>query len=127
MPGMVPTPPRRGRATARVVEADVAAGDLRAIRETLDRAGTFTAVSGAAQTIVGTVGVAAALVAHRQNTASRWMAVWLTAATVGILIALAGIVRKARRLHVSLAAAPARRFGLAFLPLAFLLWRRNFA
>lgn len=105
---------------------------LRFIRETMERAGSFTAVPGWGQTIVGALGLGAAAAAHRQATRDAWLATWLGAAVVAVAISIVAIVRKARAAQVPLASGPARRFGIAFLsPVAIgalmtlALWRRN--
>lgn len=105
---------------------------LRFIRETMERAGSFTAVPGWGQTIVGAVGLAAAAVAHRQIDRDAWLTTWLSAAVMAVAISVVAIVRKARAAQMPLASGPARRFGIAFLsPVAIgalmtlALWRRS--
>jgi hypothetical protein len=44
------------------------------------------------------------------------MVVWLGAAAVATLIALASMIRKARRANISLSTGPARKFFLSFFP-----------
>lgn len=102
------------------------------IRETMERAGRFTAVSGWGQASVGVIGLAAALVAHRQPTPDRWLLVWLVSAVVSGGVGAAAIVRKARRAQMPLGSGPARRFSIAFLtPVAIgallttALWQRG--
>jgi hypothetical protein len=93
---------------------DRAADHLRFIRETMERAGVFTAVSGWGQVVVGFIGLAAAAVAARQPTPRAWLTVWLTAAALAVIVDFWAIRRKARRLGVPLVATPARRFALSF-------------
>jgi hypothetical protein len=89
---------------------------LQFIRETMERAGAFTAVSGAGQIIVGGVGLLAAAIAGRVDSADGVVAVWVAAAVVGGGIGLAAMARKARRANVPLLSAPGRKFALGFLP-----------
>jgi hypothetical protein len=110
----LPTAPARTRPAQ-----ERAAAHLRFIRDTMERAGSFTAVSGWGQVAAGAVGLLAGLAARRQADALRWLAVWLSAAALGAVIAVVAIWRKARRLGTPLVSGPGRRFGLAFLtPLA---------
>src|SRR5689334_9838835 len=72
--------------------------NLRFIRETMERAGTFTAISGWGMVAVGAVACVAATLAPRQPTVARWLAVWLAAAVLGGLVSLGSTYRKARRI-----------------------------
>src|SRR2546423_13496094 len=56
--------------------------NLRYIRQTMERAGSFTAVPGWGQIAVGTTALAAAFVAARQRTPELWLATRLRAAPV---------------------------------------------
>src|SRR2546423_4539042 len=60
--------------------------NLRYIRQTMERAGSFTAVPGGGQIAGGTTALAAAFVASRQRTPELWLATWLGAATVALAI-----------------------------------------
>lgn len=90
--------------------------DLRFIRNTMERAGSFTAVPGWGGVGIGVTGLIAAALASQQGTASRWLTVWLGAAAVATLIALFSMIRKARRANISLSTGPARKFFLSFFP-----------
>jgi hypothetical protein len=93
--------------------------NLRFIRETMERAGSLTAVSGGGQVAVGVTALVAATVASLQPGVERWLAVWLLEAALALAISVWATVRKARALRVSLLSGPARRFGFGFsLPLA---------
>jgi hypothetical protein len=90
--------------------------NLRFIRETMEGAARFTAVSGTGEIAVGLTAIAAAYLASVQETRWAWLAVWLCEAVVGALVSIAAIVRKARRTNVSLISEPVRRFILGLLP-----------
>jgi len=90
--------------------------NLRFIRETMERAGSFTAVSGWGMVAVGGVAFVAALVAPLQGTPAGWVAVWLSAAIVSLLASAWAIARKAAASNVALDSGPARKLVLAFAP-----------
>jgi hypothetical protein len=96
-----------------------AADHLQYIRDTMERAGSFTAVSGWGQALVGTIGLAAAALAMRVVEPALWLTIWLGVAVAGATIAAVAISRKANRLGIPMFSRPARRFALAFAtPLA---------
>jgi hypothetical protein len=86
------------------------------IRQTMARAGPFTAVPGKGQIAVGLIGLVAAVVAGRQANAGAWLAVWLAAAALAVVVASVGIRMKARALGTLVLSGPARRFALGFAP-----------
>ena len=92
-----------------------AADHLAYIRQTMDRAGTFTAVSGKGQIAVGVIGLMAAWVSARQ-TPGEWLVVWLVAAAVAGVVAVAGIWMKSRALGTPVVSGPGRRFAFGFAP-----------
>ena len=93
-----------------------AAADLRYIRDTMARAGSFTAVPGWGMVAIGTTALPAAWLAARQPTPLAWLVIWLAEATLALALAGWAIVRKARTGYTALDSGVARRFGLAFLP-----------
>jgi hypothetical protein len=96
-----------------------AAANLRFIRETMESAGSFTAVSGWGQVAIGTTAIVAAIVAGRQPTRAGWLTTWLVEAVVAVAIAGAAMVAKARRKGLSLFSGSSRKFWPAFTaPLA---------
>ncbi len=90
--------------------------NLRFIRETMERAGTFTAVSGWGEIIIGASALVAAVVAARQPSSLRWVAVWLAEALVAGTISAWATSRKARSARVPLLSGPGRKLVLAFAP-----------
>jgi hypothetical protein len=90
--------------------------NLRFIRQTMESATAFTAVSGWGVATVGATALLAAVIAHRQTDAGAWLAVWLSEAVLSFLIASGTTVRKARASKQPLFAVPARRFALSFSP-----------
>jgi hypothetical protein len=98
---------------------DHAEESLQFIRRAMERSSTFTAVPGLGGAGMGIVGAVAAMVAAAQPSSSRWLAVWLVAAVVAMVVGLAAMWRKAARLGAPLAAAVGRRFALSLAaPLA---------
>lgn len=112
----MPTPVRQPRSEPPVALHERAMDDLRFIRQTMERAGSFTAVPGWGGVAIGVIGVAAAPVAHAQPTPLRWLAVWLGTAAVAGLVAAGTLALKARRNRVPLRTGPGRTFLLSFLP-----------
>jgi hypothetical protein len=89
--------------------------DLRFIRETMERAGPFTAVPGWGGVVIGGVALAAAPLAGPAD-GMRWLATWLAAAGLSVVVGLAAIARKARASNAPFIGAPLQRFALAYVP-----------
>jgi hypothetical protein len=96
--------------------ADRALDNLRYIRATMERAGSFTAVPGWGQVAIGISALGAAVVAARQASTLNWLVTWLGEAMLALTIGGWTMVRKARAANDSLLTGPGRRFGLSFLP-----------
>ena len=96
--------------------SDRALDNLRFIRETMERAGTFTAISGWGIAAVGIVAMAAALVARARATVEWRVGTWVTTAVVCIALSLWATARKARRSELSMVSGPAQKLALAFSP-----------
>src|SRR5581483_3589832 len=94
--------------------------DLRYIRQTMERAGAFTAVPGWGIVALGVSALAAALLAQRHATAlqidDRWLEIWLAEALLALVIAIIALREKARRAKVPLFSEPGRQFALSFAP-----------
>jgi hypothetical protein len=94
---------------------DHALDQLRVIRETMERAGAFTAVPGWGGAAIGVSALLTGMMAP-PSASRRWMTAWLIDAAVAAAIGFAALVHKARRTRTALSGAPARRFALAFAP-----------
>jgi hypothetical protein len=90
--------------------------NLKYIRQTLERAGSFTAVPGKGGVLMGVVAVAASGLAARQPGTGGWLTVWTVAAVVAMAIGLAGAVLKSRRFQMPLFSGPGRKFIAGFTP-----------
>src|SRR2546430_7279936 len=95
---------------------DRALDNLRYIRQTMERAGSFTAVPGWGQVAVGATALVAALLAARQPTPELWLATWLGEAVVALGIGRAAPGRQTFALDEPPASGPGRRAGLRLLP-----------
>lgn len=90
--------------------------NLRFIRQTMEDAVYFTAVSGVGEIVVGLTALAAAWLAARQTTAQGWLAVWLGEALIAAVVTGGAVVWKARQARLSLVSRPGRRFALGLVP-----------
>jgi len=90
--------------------------DLRFIRETMENAAAFTAVSGWGMVAVGAVAFAAAGVAATQPTVRGQLVAWFAAAAASITISSYASWRKAKRANAPLFHGAGRKFLLSFLP-----------
>jgi hypothetical protein len=94
--------------------------NLAYIRETMESAASFTAVSGWGMVAIGALAVVITLAAGRlpasSPEATRWMVIWLSAAVVSMLISGVATMRKARAAHMPLLSGPGRKLLLSFSP-----------
>jgi len=89
--------------------------NLRFIRETMERAGPFTAVPGWGGVLMGFIALGASAIAGSLGDA-RWLVIWLATATVCVGVGFTAMMLKARAATARLFAAPFQRFALAYLP-----------
>lgn len=90
--------------------------NLRYIRETMESASSFTAVSGFGEVAIGVTAIAAAVVAAMKPVVRYWVAIWLAEAFLSLLIAGSAMFRKARAAGMPMLSGPGRKFALSFSP-----------
>ncbi len=93
--------------------------NLRFIRETMERATSFTAVSGWGQCAIGLAALLAVVIAARQPGVEAWLGVWLATGFLSLLIAGYGMSRKARAAELPLLSRPGRKLAINFSPPVF--------
>lgn len=92
-----------------------AADNLRFIRDTMERAGSFTAVPGWGGAVIGITALAAGLLAWGRPPRQQFI-IWLCESIVALALATIFVRRKSKRLSLSLQSRPARRALLSFIP-----------
>jgi hypothetical protein len=90
--------------------------NLRYIRGTMERAGSFTAVPGLGGVLMGSIALVAAWIAGPRVVEPRWLAVWGAAAAVAMLVGIAAAALKSRRMKLPLLSGPGRKFIAGFAP-----------
>jgi len=90
--------------------------NLRYIRETMESAGSFTAVPGWGGLWMGLTALVAGVVAALQPTLERTLAIWVCGAPLGLSIGTWAIARKARAARLPLLSGPGRKFALSLSP-----------
>ena len=90
--------------------------NLRYIRQTMERAGSFTAVPGKGGILMGICALAAATVSAGRQGDARWLVVWTSAALLAVAIGLACAALKARQCNMPLFSGPGRKFVAGFAP-----------
>ncbi len=92
-----------------------AADNLRFIRDTMERAGSFTAVPGWGGVVIGCTAVAAGALTADLSERRAFFA-WLTEAAVALVLSSIAVRLKSKRLDLSLKSPAARRALLSFMP-----------
>ncbi len=90
--------------------------NLRFIRDTMERASAFTAVSGLGLVVMGLTSLAAAALAARQVTDDGRVAVWIIEALLACVVAVTAMWRKAHAAGEPLLSGPGRRFAFSLVP-----------
>jgi hypothetical protein len=111
--------PARTRSHEPVALHAHAMDNLRFIRETMERAGSFTAVPGMGGVLMGISALGAALLAARQTKLESWLGVWVGEAIFAVLIGVVAATRKARAGKATLLSGPGRKFALGLAPSIF--------
>jgi hypothetical protein len=89
--------------------------NIRVIRETMERAGSFTSIPGWGGFFIGISAVVAAVLAQRAVSDPRaWLRVWLVEAIVAAVIGAATITMKWRRTATPFMSGAARRFFVSY-------------
>jgi hypothetical protein len=94
---------------------DHAADNLRFIRDTMERAASFTAVPGHGGVLIGLTALAAGIIAIGRDPTQQFV-IWCGEAAVAAVVAYVAVCRKSRRLKMSLQTRAARRALLSFMP-----------
>jgi hypothetical protein len=104
--------------------------NLRYIRETMERAGSFTAVPGWGGVAMGATALAAAGLASHASSHRAWLTCWLLEGMVAVAAGVVAMARKAGAAGLPMWNAPARKFLFSFLPpliagavLTLVLWQ----
>jgi hypothetical protein len=106
--------PEPGSPEPRYLHA-AAIDNLRFIRDTMEGASSFTAVSGWAMVVVGLTALAtSAITASMPN--SMWIRTWIAEASLAVAISIVGLLAKTRRLGKPLMSRPGRKFVTGLLP-----------
>lgn len=90
--------------------------NLRFIRETMEAAGTFTAVSGWGQVVIGFTAIVAALVAAPFARTTDWVLIWAAEALLALLISVWFMYNKAKSASIPLLSGSARKLLFSFSP-----------
>ena len=93
--------------------------NLEYIRETMERATSFTAISGWGQVAIGFTALASAFISAQQKTFKAWLAVWVAEAVIALLIAGWSMDRKARAAKMPLLSGPGRKVAFSLSPPIF--------
>jgi len=90
--------------------------NLAFIRDAMEAAGSFTAVSGWGMVAVGCLAAIAAVLAIIEPDVTKSLIIWLAAAVLAPGVMLWAIVHKARAAKMPLNTGPGRKFFLSFSP-----------
>ena len=111
---------------------DHAMDNLRYIRETMERAGSFTAVPGWGGVAMGISAVVACVIAMRQTSNQAWLTTWMAEGALAIAVGIAAMWRKATAAGLPIWSPPVRKFVFSFVPplivgaaLTVVLWRAD--
>lgn len=104
------------RSTEPLALHDYAMENLRFIRQTMERATSFTAVPGRGMVTIGITATLVALVAPSPAEQERWFFSWFAEAVLALVIGILMMRRKARAANVALLSGPGGKFILNCFP-----------
>ena len=90
--------------------------NLQFIRQTMEAAGTFTAVSGWGTVVIGVTAIGAAALAGITHSTMRWIFIWFCEAVLSVGISVYTMALKARAAKLPLWSEPARKILFSFAP-----------
>ena len=90
--------------------------NLRYIRQTMEAAATFTAVSGWGTMLIGATALVATGLALSTHSTTRWVFIWLCEAALSVAISVYTMALKARAARLPLWSEPARKIVFSFAP-----------
>ena len=90
--------------------------DLRFIRQTMENAGSFTAVPGWGGVAMGATALVATALAPQPGSGWAWLATWLVAGLCAFAVGALAVYAKARRAGTPVLTQPGRKFVLSFFP-----------
>jgi hypothetical protein len=103
--------------SAKVVSINEKAFDnLRYIRETMERAGSFTAVPGWGGILMGVSALLTAFISSQLASRDIWFVTWLGEAALAFTIGAWAMVQKAKTAKAPLLYGPGRKFALSLCP-----------
>ncbi|MBC7672957.1 MAG: hypothetical protein H7247_11105 [Polaromonas sp.] len=90
--------------------------NLRFIRQTMEAAATFTAVSGWGTVLIGVTAMGAAVLSSATHSPTRWVFIWLCEGCLSMGISVYTMARKAHAANLPLWSEPARKILFSFAP-----------
>jgi len=94
---------------------DRAVRDLRYIRETMERAGSFTAVPGWGGVLMGATALVTAVITYSIESRQVWFVAWMAEAVVAAALGVLAMLRKTR-IPATLFQGPGRKFAMSLFP-----------
>ena len=92
--------------------------NLKYIRETMERATAFTAISGWGLFAIGVTALASSFISS-QKPFKTWLAIWFAEAVIALLVAGWSMDRKARAARMPLLSGPGRKVAFSLSPPIF--------
>jgi hypothetical protein len=90
--------------------------NIRYIRETMERAGSFTAVPGSGGVLMGVSALLTTVISTQLPSWEMWFVAWLGEALLAFAIGSWAMVQKAKIVKSPLLNGPGRKFALSLLP-----------